>query len=185
MVSLQARDKPTRKCEIKAECGALSEKGVGHKTRGHGTSEWAARHVKKQSAIALLVFTLWQCCEDMKHHSGVLWQALLLFIPVSDKKNKAPTRPAHTLFVRMRHKAAGWSAQNSHCAHLSVIFVDRKQVWVSGHFLWLPVSHHRSALKPAETACRLLMLSVQRPLCMVVNRLDYWAHKADSIARRG
>lgn len=90
---------------------------------------------------------------------GVLWQALLLFIPVSDKKNKAPTRPAHTLFVRMRHKAAGWSAWNSHCACLSVIFVDRKQVWVSGHFLWLPVMHQHSVLNPAETACRLLTLS--------------------------
>lgn len=115
----------------------------------------------------------------------MLWQALLLFIPVSDKKNKAPTQPAHTLFVRMRHKAAGRSAQNSHCARLSVIFVDRKQVWVSGHFLWLPVMHHRSVLKPAETACRLLMLQAQRSLSTAVNRLDYWAPAKPAVARCG
>lgn len=102
--------------------------------------------------MAPQLFTLWQCCEDMKLHSGVLWQALLLFIPAPDKKNKAPTVPAHTVFVRWRHKAAGWFAQNSHCARLSVIFVDRKQVWISGHFLRLPVSHHHSVLKAAERA---------------------------------
>lgn len=90
----------------------------------------------------------------MKGGSGVLWQAPLLFIPVSDKENKAPACFLHSLFVCMRHKAAGRPARDS---HLSVIFVDRKQVWVSGHFPWLPVSHHLSTLEAAETVCRLLM----------------------------
>lgn len=117
----------------------------------------AARRGEKQSAIARPVFTLWQRCEDMKRGSGVLWQAPLLFIPVSDKENKAPACFLHSLFVCMRHKAAGRPARDSHRADLSVIFVDRKQVWVSGHFLWLPVPHHLSALEAAASVCRLLM----------------------------
>lgn len=38
----------------------------------------------------------------------------------------------------MRHKAAGWPAQDSHPAHLTGIFVDSEPVWLSGHFWWLP-----------------------------------------------
>lgn len=74
----------------------------------------------------------------MKHGSGVLWQAPLLFILVSDKENKAPACFLHSLFASMEHKAAGWPTRDSHPAHLTGISVDRKQVWLSGHFLWLP-----------------------------------------------
>lgn len=123
--------------ERQAECGALQEKGRTReeKTKSKGR---AARHTEKQSATARPVFTLWQRCEDMKHGSGVLWQAPLLFIPVSDKENKAPACFLHSLFACRRHKAAGWPARDSHPAHLAGIFVDRKLVWLSGRFLWLP-----------------------------------------------
>lgn len=50
--------------------GTLGEGCIRHSTRGQGMSEWAARRVKIHSAIALLMFTLWQCCEDMKLDSG-------------------------------------------------------------------------------------------------------------------
>lgn len=68
----RARDRPAQEnVKITAECGALQEKkGGGHCTKGQGTSEWASRLDEEHSAVAVLVFTSWQYCEDMKLHLG-------------------------------------------------------------------------------------------------------------------
>lgn len=110
----------------------------------------AARHTEKQSATARPVFTFRQRCADMKRGSGVLWQALLLFIPVSDKENKAPVCFSRSPFAWMRHKAAGWP----HPPRPTRNLCDRRLVRLSGHFLRLPTPRRSGNRQRARAACR-------------------------------
>lgn len=123
--------------------GALGEGGEGGRGR-------AARCGEKHSAIARLVFTftatVWRYEARLEGGGGCCGRPRCSSYLLLTRKTKPP--PAFFHSRRDVNQQAG-PARDSHRAHRSVIFVDGKQVWVSGHFLR---RHATSALRGQQRA---------------------------------
>ena len=129
--------------------GRLSERRAASGERRAASSEAAGGGSDGASGGVPVFAFVQRRCDDVKLQSGRGARAgprcySYLFLT---RTTKAP----HMLSVSRQTEGSRLArSEPPRRAPLSVIFVDRKQVWVSGHVVWLTVIQRPSPRRPTE-----------------------------------